>query len=94
MSNYWADSIPLLHYILKLWRREVGYRKAAAVENDAEPCFQAFMQFEVVTSVSRPPHGLGGGDDSHFRLLGREKIDSQSCSKDITLAFIVVARVV
>ena len=64
------------------------------MENDAEPCFQAFMQFEVVTSVSRAPHGLGGGDFSHFRLLVTEKIDSQSCSKDITLAIIVVARVV
>lgn len=52
------------------------------------------MQFEVVTSVSRAPHGLGGGDDSHFRLLVTEKIDSESCSKDITLAIIVVARVV
>ena len=64
------------------------------MENDAEPCFQALMQFEVVTSVSRAPHGLGGGDDSHFRLLVTEKIDSESCSKDITLAIIVVARVV
>ena len=64
------------------------------MENDAEPCFQALMQFEVVTSVSRAPHRLGGGDDSHFRLLVTEKIDSQSCSKDITLAIIVVARVV
>ena len=64
------------------------------MENDAEPCFQALMQLEVVTSVSRAPHRLGGGDDSHFRLLVTEKIDSESCSKDITLAIIVVARVV
>ena len=55
------------------------------MENDAEPCFQALMQFEVVTSVSRAPHGLGGGDGSHFRLLGTEKIhESHSCLKDIT----------
>lgn len=65
------------------------------MENDAEPCFQALMQFEVVTSDSRAPHGLGGGDDSHFSLLGTEKIhESQSCLKDIPTAFIVVARVV
>lgn len=65
------------------------------MENDGESCFQALMQFEVVTSVSRAPHGLGGGDDSHFGLLGTEKIyESQSCLKEIPIAFIVVARVV
>lgn len=65
------------------------------MENDAEPCFQALMQFEVVMSVSRALHGLGGGDDSHFGLLGTVKIhESQSSLKDIPLAFIVVARVV
>lgn len=53
------------------------------------------MQFEVVTSVSRAPHGLGGGDDSYFGLLGTEKIyESQSCLKEIPVAFTVVARVV
>lgn len=65
------------------------------MENDAEPCFQALMQFEVITSVSRAPHRLGGGDDSHFGLLGTVNIhESQSSLKDIPLAFIVVARVV
>ena len=65
------------------------------MENDGESCFQALMQFEVVTSVSRAPHGLGGGDDSHFSLLETEKIhEGQSCLKDIPIAFIVIARVV